>query len=104
MKNITLAIDETVLAKVRRAAAKRDTTVNALVRDYLQKFSEQEDRSAKARQGLLELSQRSTWDPGPDWKWSREDTYDRPGLRRLKRSDIRSIKSPKRTQKKDNRG
>ena len=31
-KNITLAIDEDILRAVRRHAAERDTTVNALVR------------------------------------------------------------------------
>jgi hypothetical protein len=35
MKNITLALDENVLAAVRRHAANRGTTVNAIVRDHL---------------------------------------------------------------------
>ena len=35
MKNITLAIDETVLDEVREIAARRRTTVNAIVRNYL---------------------------------------------------------------------
>jgi len=35
MKNITLSVDENVLAAVRRHAAECNSTVNALVRDYL---------------------------------------------------------------------
>ena len=35
MKNITLAINEEILRAARRYAANHDTTVNALVRDYL---------------------------------------------------------------------
>ena len=35
MKNITLSIEEDVLAAVRKYAASRNTTVNGLVRDYL---------------------------------------------------------------------
>jgi len=35
MKNITLSVDEKVLAAVRRRAAECNSTVNALVRDYL---------------------------------------------------------------------
>ncbi len=35
VKDITISVDEKVLAAVRRYAAKRSTTVNQLVRDYL---------------------------------------------------------------------
>ena len=35
MKNITLAIEDEVLDKVRVVAAEKRTTVNALVREYL---------------------------------------------------------------------
>jgi hypothetical protein len=100
MKNITLAIDEKVLAKVRRTAARKDTTVNALVRDYLTRLAEQDDRAAKARLELVELAKRSKWDPGQDWKWNREDIYDRPGLRRLERDHIRGVQPPVRKGKK----
>jgi len=76
MKNITLSIDENVLSEVRRYAAKRDTTVNALVRDFLTRLATQEDRAAKARQRLLELSDTSEGRMG-DQKWNRERLYDR---------------------------
>jgi hypothetical protein len=104
MKNITLAIDENVLVKVRRAAARKDTTVNALVRDYLTRIAEQDDRAAKARQELVELAKRSTWDPGADWKWNREDIYDRPSLRRFKRDHLRGVQPPVRKSKKSKGG
>ena len=74
-KNITLSVDADVLAKVRRSAAVKDTTVNALVRDYLNRMAAHEDRAKKARLELAKLSERSTWDPGPDFKWSREEIY-----------------------------
>ena len=35
MKNVTLAVEEDVLAAARKYAAARKTTVNGLVRDYL---------------------------------------------------------------------
>ena len=76
MKNITLSIDENVLSEVRRYAAKRDTTVNALVRDFLTRLATQEDRATKARQRLLELSDTSEGRMG-DRKWNRERLYDR---------------------------
>ena len=74
-KNITLSVDAGVLAKVRRIAAEKKTTVNALVRCYLTRMVDHEDRAKKARLELAKLSERSTWDPGPDFKWSREEIY-----------------------------
>jgi hypothetical protein len=76
MKNLRLSIDENVLSEVRRYAAKRDTTVSALVRDFLTRLATQEDRAAKARQRLLELSDTSEGRMG-DRKWNRERLYDR---------------------------
>ncbi len=42
MKNITLSVDEHVLAEVRRCASKHNTTVNGLVRDDLTRLAGQE--------------------------------------------------------------
>jgi hypothetical protein len=89
MKNITLAIDEHVLDEVRRYAVNKGTTVNAIVREHLTRIASEEDRIAKARRELLELAEQSTLDMGPDWKWNREELYDRPGLRRHERPDLR---------------
>jgi hypothetical protein len=88
MKNITLAIDEEVLRGARRYAAEHDTTVNALVREYLTRLVDFEEKAAKARQRLAELSEQSEARMG-SWKWNREDAYEgrlfprheRPGVR-----------------------
>ena len=60
MKNITLAIDEKVLSDARRYAARRNTTVNALVRDHLTRIAAEDDRLAQARVRLRELAETST--------------------------------------------
>ena len=78
-KNITLSVDAGVLAKVRRIAAEKDTTVNALVRCYLTRMVDHEDRAKNARLELVKLIERSTWNPGPDFKWSREEIYNTKG-------------------------
>jgi hypothetical protein len=75
-KNITLAVDEAVLDKVRRIAVDRKTTVNGLVREYLERLALQQDRAANARKRLLELSGESTAEVGPI-NWTRDDLYDR---------------------------
>jgi len=49
MKNITLSVDENVLATVRRHAAERNSTVNALVHDYLTNLASHQDRAKRAR-------------------------------------------------------
>jgi hypothetical protein len=76
MKNITLSIDDRVLAAVKQVAARQSTTVNAMVREYLTRLATQEDRQKRARQRLLELSDTSEGRMG-DQKWERERLYDR---------------------------
>jgi predicted ATPase len=76
MKNITLAIDENVLEEVRVYAAKRNTSVNGLVRDFLKALAEQEDKTARARRRLRELMDSTTLEAGPR-TWTRDDLHDR---------------------------
>jgi hypothetical protein len=89
MANITLSVDDNVLQEVRQIAARKKTSVNALVRDHLTRLADQEGRQATARKRLLELADSSTGRMGPDWKWNREETYDRPVLSRHERPDLR---------------
>jgi hypothetical protein len=76
MKNITLAVDEDVLAAARRHAAERNSTVNALVREYLTNLAAQEDRAKRARARLRRLSAQSRGRLGRK-TWTREDLHDR---------------------------
>jgi len=76
MKNITLSVDDHVLAAVRRLAAERDSTVNALVRDYLTKLAAQESRVDRARERLRQLSRESTLRLGKR-TWTRDDLHER---------------------------
>jgi hypothetical protein len=94
VKNVTLSVEEDVLAAVRKYAAARNTTVNGLVREYLGKIAAQEDRAAQARKELVELALTSTFDPGKDWKWNREALYDRGMLSRHEHSSVRSFQKP----------
>jgi hypothetical protein len=76
MKNITLSVDETVLAAARRHAAESNTTVNALVRDYLTNVAAHDDRAKRARARLRQLSKESQGRLGKK-TWSREELHDR---------------------------
>jgi hypothetical protein len=76
MKNITLSVDEHVLSRVRRHAAERNSTVNAIVREYLTNIAAHEDRASRARARLLELSKQSRGRLGRK-TWTREDLHER---------------------------
>ena len=76
MKNITLAIDDSVLGEARIYASRKRTTVNALVRNYLQTLANDEGRVREAMRQLRSLSEKSTAEVGPI-TWKRDDLYDR---------------------------
>ena len=75
MKNITLSVDENILATVRRHAAERNSTVNALVREFLTSLAAHEDRAKRARARLRQLSAQSQGRLGKK-SWTREDLHD----------------------------
>ncbi|MEF2074087.1 DUF6364 family protein [Consotaella aegiceratis] len=73
-KNITLAIDEHLLDKVRVLAAMKRTSVNELVRNFLQHLVEQEQERDEGREELLRLIDTSKGRLG-NWRPSREEAY-----------------------------
>jgi len=76
MKNITLSVDEKVLAAVRRVAAENGTSINAIVREHLSRLAEHADRATQARRRLRELSQASEARIGSA-SWRRDDLHER---------------------------
>ena len=77
MKNITLAIEDDILDKVRVVAAEKKTTVNAMVREFLADIAGRDERREKARRELLELMRTSTARIRPDFKFDRDETHER---------------------------
>ncbi len=76
MKNVTLRVDEAKLLKARRIAAERSTSVNALIRDYLDDLIAHESRTEAARRELVDLCDKSdAWIGGSSW--TRDSLYDR---------------------------
>jgi len=76
MKNITLSVDEDILAAVRRHAAERNSTVNGLVREFLAGLAAHEDRAKRARERLRQLSSQTRGRLGRK-AWTREDLHER---------------------------
>ena len=73
-RNLTLAIDDDLLDKVRVLAAMKRTSVNEMVRGFLTRLVEQETSKDEAREALLKLIDESDGDMG-DWRPSRAETY-----------------------------
>ena len=76
MPNITLNVDEKILAVVRRYAAEQNSSVNALVRNYLASVASNEDRAAGARARLRQMSNQSKGRLGRK-TWSRDELHGR---------------------------
>lgn len=77
MPNITLSVEKEVIKKVRKIAIDKDTTLTAMVRDFLRSVADR-DMQEKERsvQKLLETFMRCSRDMGKR-TWKREELYDR---------------------------
>lgn len=89
MSNITLAVDDMLLEKIREHAVRRGTTVNALVRDHFEKLTRDAERLAQAKRELLALSEKNEVDLGPDYKFNREEIYAERDFPRHQHTDLR---------------
>lgn len=76
MKNVTLAIEEATLREARRIAAERSTSLNAMIREFLEQLAERESHVNQARRRILELCSQSSAEVGQkDWK--RDELHER---------------------------
>jgi hypothetical protein len=74
--NLTLVIDEDVLRRARIKALEQGTSVNAVVRSFIEEFAG-EDEQMKARRAIVEWARKSTWGSGPGGRnWTRDDLYE----------------------------
>jgi plasmid stability protein len=77
MANLTLAIDDEVLKQARIRALERGTSVNALLREYLESFVGR-DTAHRAMREVLELAQGSrSGSDGHGRTWTRDDAHER---------------------------
>jgi hypothetical protein len=73
--NITLSIDDEVVRKARRRAEALGTSVNQLVREYLERLAGKTDPDADAKE-FEKLSRASRGD-SRGWKFNREELHQR---------------------------
>ena len=77
--NVTLSIDDDVVARARELASRRGTSVNQLVRDYLAEITSQ--MTTDEILGELEQLWRSSSGDSAGRSWTREELYERAGIR-----------------------
>lgn len=76
MKNLTLALDEATLRAARRIAADRSTSLNGMIRDFLDQLVKRESQAVKARERIVELCLKSTAERGTG-RWTRDELHER---------------------------
>jgi hypothetical protein len=76
MKNLTIALDEATLRDARRIAAERSTSLNNLIREFLERLAVRESQSRTARQRIAQLCRESNAEVG-ERHWNRDDLHER---------------------------
>jgi replicative DNA helicase len=76
MANLTITVPEEILKSARRRALEQGTSVNALLRDYLNQLAGTQPAQANAAKRVLELSRTSRSGRGKA-KWTRDELYQR---------------------------
>jgi len=79
--NITLSIDDELLARARKLAAERNTSLNNMVREQLRHLTSAADQQRLVDQleALWQCESQNAVEG--DYRWNRKDAYDRSLLR-----------------------
>ena len=80
MSNLTIVVEEELLRRARVRATEEGTTVNALLRGYLERYAGAAEECRLATDSILRMAAESR-STGGEKRWTREDLHDRDGLR-----------------------
>lgn len=84
MSNLTITVDEHTLKRARIRALEQDTSVNAVLREYLECYAGTEHLRRDVVQKILDIS--DTAESGRGGRtWSREELHERRGNRQAER-------------------
>ena len=77
MANLTITVDEDTLKRARMRALEEDTSVNAVLREYLEEYAGRRQEQLEAARRIIKASSESRSGCGPGGcKWKREDAYE----------------------------
>jgi plasmid stability protein len=75
--NLTLVIDDDTLRRARIRALEEGTSVNAVVRAYLERFAHANERAHAGRLRALEIARsRAAGTVGAHRSWTRDEVYE----------------------------
>jgi hypothetical protein len=75
-RNLTLTIEEELLRTARKLALDRNTSVNQLVREYLEQLVSEDSRQQSARRWISEFFANGAVEVGPV-TWNRDELHER---------------------------
>jgi plasmid stability protein len=76
MANLTITIEDEALKRARIKALEHGTSVNALLRDYLENYAGVRDRQQQAARTILKLSARARSGRRGE-AWTRDELHER---------------------------
>ncbi len=77
MANLTITVDDGTLKRARMRALEEDTSVNAVLREYLEEYAGGRREQIEAARRIIEDARRGGAGSGPGGrKWRREDAYE----------------------------
>lgn len=81
MANLTITVDEETVKRARMRALEEGTSVNAVLRDYLEDYAGVRRERREVWRKILELAESSGMGSGGEGLPRREELYDRKILR-----------------------
>jgi hypothetical protein len=76
MANLTITVEDEALKRARLKALEQGTSVNALLRDYLESYAGVRDRQQQAARAILDLATRSL-SRCDGHAWTRDELHQR---------------------------
>jgi hypothetical protein len=77
MANLTITVNDDTLKWAKMRALEEDTSVNAVLREYLEEYAGSRQEQIEAARRIIEASRESRSDSGPGGReWKREYAYE----------------------------
>lgn len=76
MANLTISVDKEILLKARQRALQQGTSVNAILRAYLEQYAGGDEIHRRTTEAILELAERSSAS-SEGHRWSRDELHER---------------------------
>lgn len=76
MTNVTLSINEEDLKQARIRALQEGTSLNAVIREFIQDYIGRNEHYRQVTERLLQQAEQSQFNSG-DRQWSRDELYER---------------------------